>query len=288
MKLLLGSCMLAGCGGGHAPAQRTFDATLVRPVATSATPAAIPAKNEVGAAQIHVTWPSAPAAVRASTLQLSCGEQAPARARISTMGGVASAVVMLQPTTPGPTPHGASPALHLDNCLLSPRAIVQSLAGAGPLEIVSNARARRSLHVDRIADDVEHANSLASDAAGENIISLPWAGAALRLPIPTAQVVRISTDDDRAVATWVVAANAPWSGVTDDAGIATFATLAVGHYNVTAWLPPAAGMAGMIAHGEFDVASKATTHLSFDLASGAATVTSQPGGVASDSSHSAD
>ena len=282
---LLVGFLLVACGSGHAPVQRSFDATTVRAIAPA--PVAI-ANPDVGAVQIHVTWPTAPAAVRASTAQLSCGDGKPARARISTMGGVASAIVMIQSTTPSSASHAQSPMLHLDNCSLSPRAIVQSMASAAPLVITSDVRARHSLHIDRIADDVEHATAIAVDVAGSNLVTLPWAGASVRLPMSVAQVVRVATDDDRDVAAWVVTTAAPWSSATDDAGIATFVAMPVGHYSVTAWLPPAAGMAGLIAHGEFSVASKTTTHVSFDLGTGAATMTSQPGGAASDSSHTAD
>ena len=85
--------------------------------------------------------------------------------------------------------------------------------------------------------------------------------------------VRVNLHDSQDLplpgATVVLKAEAStWTQMTtsDMQGDAAFTAVPIGHYTVTAWLPPRAGQGARIAHGEVGIAPGALAEITLDLA----------------------
>jgi hypothetical protein len=153
------------------------------------------------------------------------------------------------------TAPAAPPRIALEECELSPRAVV-----AGPTVALASAM-REPTSVTL----VELARPLGGPPlnATPRTIQLPIAGHTVELALEanTVYAIAYGTDDVAAI----VSATSPYVGVTDGAGAVGLRDVPVGTYPVRAYLPARGGADAKIASGTVTVAAGATAEITLDL-----------------------
>ena len=216
-----------------------------------------------GTIAVTVTWPDAPAAVRASPGVTACSTPRRPRATIGALHGVAGVVVVLDGVAAGKRPPAATPLrLTVRDCALEPAVAVLPRTG-GSLEVQAQDDAGHTIAITDLGPALGGAV-----AAGEPVVTrarLPVWGHTVALPLPAAGVRRVQLDDADDAA-HVVVTDQPYAAVTGEDGAAALEQVPAGTYAVVAWLPPAAGQPAITARGEVTVVAGDRVELTLRLA----------------------
>ncbi len=216
-----------------------------------------------GTIAVTVTWPDAPAAVRASPGVTACSTPRRPRATIGALHGVAGVVVVLDGVAAGKRPPAATPLrLTVRDCALEPAVAVLPRTG-GSLEVQAQDDAGHAIAITDLGPAL-----VGAAAAGERMVTrarLPVWGHTVALPLPAAGVRRVQLDG-AADAAHVVVTDQPYAAVTGEDGAAALEQVPAGTYAVVAWLPPAAGQPAITARGEVTVVAGDRVELTLRLA----------------------
>jgi hypothetical protein len=242
---------LAGCGDRRVAREPVREL----PAADGAPgDAASPGGATTGTLTVRVEWKDAPAAVRAAPGRTRCGELRPPLARVHTLHGVADVAVWLDAAEPAAT---TEVGLAVGACAITPE--VQVAPQGATLRLTSVAERRL---------DVTVAWGEPGPALPDTVVArvaLPVVGHAAALPLERAGAVAImgGGGPDPAV---VLVTPGGLAAVTDETGAATFAGVAPGVHQVSAWLRGAGGHPGRLVTGEFTVVAGAPAELTLSLA----------------------
>jgi hypothetical protein len=246
-------------------------------VSDAATPTGpSPAGGAPANLNIKVSWPTAPADVRASPGYTSCHTPRRARARIGTLHGVAGAMVVLEmPADTSPATDAKPVRVTVRDCAVDPVALAAPRVG-GALEIQTQDTAHAVTVVRTgkpwLEDDIKLAPVTLASA------QLPVIGHTISVPLDEPGAIRVSADGADEDATWVLAPPHRYAGITDDVGQLSMHAVPPGTYALVAWLPPAAGMAAQRATANVTVkpGTDADVTLVFGPAPASATTPSDP------------
>jgi hypothetical protein len=255
---------LIGCGSSGA-ARKDGGAHAREPVAVAddepdAALAVAPIAAAPVAVTVHVTWPDAPAAVRAAGPPGPCGVPGRARAIVGTLFGVTGAVVFVDGAPGTDASADAAPAeLIVGDCRIAPT--------------VAIARPRADLAIAS-ADLRRHRVTLAAAGALADVgrwaapvargdFALPWAGAELAIGAGAPGVIRAATAASPDEPSWIVVTDGA-AAITDRDGAASL-RLPPGHWRIAAWLPAVDGRGPLVASTELDVAAGAAAEATIAL-----------------------
>jgi hypothetical protein len=239
---MLLAVLLAGCPakGPGSPTRRDGGDAGLSTGGDGAAAAAGDASLGAGRVSVKVTWPTAPANVRASPGYTACHTPRRARARIDTLHGVAGAFVVVADLPASPA--GAAPSspvrLTVRDCAVDPPALA---ARGGALELQSQDVAHTVI-VERVGkpwleDDGTPAPVTLAHA------QLPVLGHTVAIALDEPGAIRVAADGAGDDAAWVLAPPHRHAGVTDDVGALGLADVPAGTHTLVAWLPPRAGQA---------------------------------------------
>ncbi len=255
---------IGGCSGGSAAKRevedRPRDATAsdgaVTASASDAAPVAAVAAAP-GTVTVKVTWPDAPAAVRATGRPNACGTAKRAPAVVGTLFGVSGAVVHVDGA---PASGDATAAFVIGDCRLAP-----TVAIARPQAMVGIASTDPRRHRVIVGEGRAIAEVMAWKGAKERAgADLPWAGAEIAMPAGEVGVARLATVASADEPSWLVVTDRA-AAITDRDGLATL-SLPAGHWRIDAWLPEAVAGAGQhVASVEVDVRAGETTDATIAL-----------------------
>lgn len=240
-----------------------------------------------GDVQLRVEWKDVPLAARASSGRTACGTpRAPAVAPTTTWG-VPDVFVMIDAPPAKAVAFGSAGSavedaavgtnsasrasastvstdvrVALDHCALTPRVALAT----STLVLASAADAPAKLALTK-TQQLPFGGTATPGAAKS--VYLPVAGHAVEAQLDARGIyhVQVANADGTfdAEDAWVVAADSPFTAITEANGQVVLRDIPVGTHTATAWLPPRAGQDAKLAHAQVTVTDGGLAEVTLDI-----------------------